>query len=326
MARTPASGRARSGCHPAVRIPGGPGCVRAGLPGRRRARVPTTIASNRVSAPASAPARAARSPRRGTARTPVGLVGRQAEPSGDDWRASAARAASSSSSTVAAERLYPGGNFVANPHDVADAGPVEAGDGHGPDGGVSRPPKPRERQVAMLDRPVPRAIGHAPRAGHGPKPGGAPPTRRRLYGEGCFRCLPSVSELVEHGLGGRGPSVGQLEADRRSERGRRSRWCAPAPAPARKRRAPRPRPRSTGRGLPPAPERPGRSGPRARSRRTAPAEPPPHASPNRTADAGTWAVTGTVRSRTCPATDSSTPAERAGRRHERWRSVESEIR
>ena len=41
---------------------------------------------------------------------------------------------------------------------------------------------------------------------------------------------------------------------------------------------------------------------------------------------GTRAVTGTVRSKTCPATDSSTAAERAGRRHERWRSVESEIR
>ena len=77
-----------------------------------------------------------------------------------------------------AERLYPGGNFVANPHDVADAGPVEAGDGHGPHGGVSRLPEPRERQVAMLDRPVPRAILHAPGAGHGPNPGRAPPPRR----------------------------------------------------------------------------------------------------------------------------------------------------
>ncbi len=70
----------------------------------------------------------------------------------------------------------------------------------------------------MLDRPVPRAILHAPGAGHGPNPGRAPPPRRWRYGEGRFRCLPSVPELVEHGLGGRGPSVGQLEEDRRSER------------------------------------------------------------------------------------------------------------
>ena len=117
-----------------------------------------------------------------------------------------------------AERLYRGGNLVADPHDVADAGPVEAGDGHGPHGGVSRSPEPRERQVAMLDRPVPRAIGHPPGAGHGPKPGGAPPPRRGRHREGCFCRLPSVPELVEHGLGGRGPSVGQLEEDRRRER------------------------------------------------------------------------------------------------------------
>ncbi len=52
----------------------------------------------------------ARSPRRGTARTPGGLVGRQAEPSGDDWRARSRRGTARTPGGLVGRQAEPSGD------------------------------------------------------------------------------------------------------------------------------------------------------------------------------------------------------------------------
>ena len=137
------------------------------------------------------------------------------------WESDAglASAAASSSFHLGAQGFDSGRHLVADPHHVADARAVQAGDRYRPHGRSRGAPEPSQPEVAVVDGLVAGAVFAPARPRHRLDRGGALPPVRWGDHEGDLGHLACACEVVRHG-GGRGvPSGGDLQTGRGGEGG-----------------------------------------------------------------------------------------------------------